>query len=80
MIRLSSAWVERLRSQPETGMGYQIVSVTLRDGRRYDQVIVDSGRITRVRDFQAIPFEESEIADITVTHDKWDFNRERAGR
>jgi len=77
VIEIPERWLQELRDAPETGMGYQIVSVTLHDGRRYDQVIVDSGYITRVRHTVGIPFEASEIAGIVVTHDKWDFNAER---
>lgn len=32
-IKLSKKWVERLLSVPETGMGYQTIDVTLKDGR-----------------------------------------------
>ena len=57
-------------AQPETGMGYQIVSVFLRDGRRFDRVTVVGGRITEVDGKKQIPFGEEEIADIKVTHGK----------
>ena len=63
-------------NQPETGMGYQIVSVVLRDGTRYDQVVVDSGYITQIKGFKRIPFSEEDIQEIIVTHDKWDFDAE----
>ena len=74
MFPLSKKWYEKLSSQGETGMGYQIVSVVLTDGQRFDQVVVDSGYITKVRGRKDIPFSEEDIADITVTHDKWDFS------
>jgi len=57
-------------AQPETGMGYQIVSIFLRDGRRFDRVTVVGGIITEVNGQKQIPFEEEEIADIKVTHGK----------
>ena len=63
-------------SLSETGMGYQVVSVFLADGRKFDQVVIDSGHITRVRGYQEIPFDESEIAEIKVTHDKWNWKEE----
>ena len=75
-IRLSAYWTKQLVAQPETGMGYQIVTVKLRDGRKYKQTIVDSGYITRVRGIDHIPFTEDDIAEIIVTHDKWDFRNE----
>jgi len=58
-------------------MGYQVASVILKDGRRFDQVVIVEGRITRMKGIKNIPFSEDEIADIVVTHDKWDFNAER---
>ena len=54
-----------------TGMGYTVVRVTLTDGRRFDQVIVDSGYLGRVRGMPNVPFSESDIAETTATHEKW---------
>ena len=72
-VPLSREWASRLRVLPETGMGYQVVSVTLNDGRRFEQVVIDSGFITRVRGCRDVPFTESEITEIKVTHNKWDW-------
>jgi hypothetical protein len=77
MVQLSDKWAPILVSQPETGMGYQIASIVLRDGTRYNQVVIESGVITRIRHYGKIPFKEEDIADIIVTHDKWDFSRDR---
>jgi hypothetical protein len=74
MIALSSKWAPILLSQPETGMGYQIVSIVLKDGRRFDQAVIVEGTIGQIRGIQGIPFTEDEIASIIVTHDKWNFN------
>jgi hypothetical protein len=74
MITLSKRWCDLLLKEPETGMGYHIVSVTLHDGRRYDRAIVDSGYLTRIKDVSGIPFAESDIAEMVATHEKWDFN------
>jgi hypothetical protein len=51
-------------------MGYQVVSVYLKDGRRFDRVVVVGGLISSVSGSQEIPFSEEEIARIVVTHDK----------
>jgi hypothetical protein len=77
MLQLSDKWGPRLVSQPETGMGYQIASIVLRDGTRYDQAIIEAGCIIRIRNHDKIPFKEEDIAQIIVTHDKWDFSRDR---
>jgi hypothetical protein len=55
-----------LVSQPETGMGYQIATVHLSDGRHYDRAIIVGGYITQVGEETEIPFAESDIARIVV--------------
>jgi hypothetical protein len=55
-------------------MGYQIVSILLNDGRRFDQVVVTSGRIAEIKGMLSIPFSAEQIQDVVVTHDKWDFS------
>jgi hypothetical protein len=76
MIALSQKLAEKLHAQPETGMGYQVITVFLKDGRRFDQVAVVEGFITEIRGRKDVPFAESDIADIIVTHDKWNFSVE----
>jgi hypothetical protein len=68
MLELSKKWAPILLAQPETGMGYQIVSVLLNDGRRFDRVIVVGGTITEVKGKSDIPFNEEEITEIKVTN------------
>lgn len=70
MLALSNKWAAILVSQPETGMGYQIVSVFLTDGRRFDHVTIVGGFITKIGESAEIPFEESEIERIVVNHGK----------
>ncbi len=77
MVNLSAKWAEVLLAEPETGMGYQIVSVELKDGTKFDQVAVIGGAITQIRGHNEIPFIEDQISKILVTHDKWDFGKER---
>jgi hypothetical protein len=77
MITLSKKWASELVSKPETGMGYQIVSIILKDGRKFDQVAVVEGHITEIRGRKDVPFAEDEIDHIILTHDKWDFTAKR---
>ena len=77
MLELSDKWGPRLISQPETGMGYQVATILLKSGQRYDQALIQAGVVTRVRGLTDIPFKDEDIEDIVVTHDKWDFARER---
>jgi hypothetical protein len=76
MIALSEKWAKTLLEQPEAGMGYQIVSIVLKDGKRYDRAVVDSGYLTRIKGLSGIPFKEEDIDQIIVTNDNWDFRSE----
>jgi len=77
MITLSASWAPKLLAHGETGMGYQIASIILKDGRRFDQVVIVGGYLTQIKGINDVPFFEEEIEDIIVTHDKWDFNAEK---
>ena len=74
-IQLGDEWADFLTSQPETGMDYQIATVTLKDGREFRQVVISGGRITGIRNFAAAPFAAHDIASIKITHEKWDWQR-----
>jgi len=73
MIRLGDKWAAKLIAEPETGMGYQIATVRLRDGRQFDQVVIIDGQITQIKGRRDLPFAEDDISEIVVTHEKWDF-------
>lgn len=62
--------IERLKAQPETGMGYQSVTVVLKDGRRFERVIVTEGQLSDRNGVWEPPFCESEIDELVVTHDR----------
>jgi hypothetical protein len=75
-LQLTDRWGPKLSNLPETGMGYQIATVVLKDGREFPQTIIIGGLISQIRGLSEIPFIEEEIADFIITHDKWDWNRE----
>ena len=76
MKSLPKNWSEFLLSKPETGMDYQIVAVTLKDGRKIEDVaVIHHGIISEIRGYDDIPFDPNEIASIEVTHRKWKFKR-----
>ena len=76
MKTLPKEWSEFLHKKPETGMDYQIVSVTLRDGRKVEDVaIIHSSIIGEVRGYPDVPFEPADITGIELTHRKWQFRR-----
>jgi hypothetical protein len=70
MIALGAKWAKLLASQPETGMGYQICTIELQDGQKFEHVMIVGGLITEVGSNPVIPFTESEIQTIVVTHSK----------
>jgi hypothetical protein len=76
VIKLDDKWIEKIVKQPETGMGYHVVSVLLNDGTTVKQVVINEGYITRVKGFTGIPFKLEDIREIYVTHAKWNFKKE----
>ena len=76
MLELSKHWIDKIIPQGETGMGYHIATVTLKNGQKFKQVVIDSGFVTKIRGLPDVPFKEDDIANIVVTHDKWDFRNE----
>jgi len=78
---LPERWSKFLLAQPETGMDYQVVAVTLRDGRVIEDVaIVHHSLIGEVRGHGDTPFDPQDITDIRITHRRWDFQHQITGR
>ena len=72
MLALGTRWASVFAAEPETGMGYQVATVQLEDGRVFDRVVIIGGAITSIRGNPEIPFNEAEIRRIVVTHDRLD--------
>jgi hypothetical protein len=64
-------YADYLRGQPETGMGYWIATVHLKDGRVFRQVLIEAGYVIEVRGQVGVPFTEADIDHVVVTHEKW---------
>jgi hypothetical protein len=64
MLKLPDEWAPALLAKPETGMGYQLTIVRLRDGTQYNEVVVQGGYITSVGGSPDIPFGANEIVAI----------------
>ena len=76
MIELTSPrFAEYFGNQPETGMGYWVVDVVLKDGTVLKQAVVDSGFITKIKDMIIMPFTEDDIDHFVVTHAKWQWSK-----
>ena len=74
MIKLTSKWIDYLKQLPETGMDYQVVSISLKDGRKINQAVITGGYISKVRNMDILDFKEEDIASLVVTHEKWNWN------
>jgi|SwirhisoilCB3_FD_contig_41_4044367_length_490_multi_1_in_0_out_0_2 hypothetical protein len=74
MLELSEKrFSDYLRGKAETGMGYWIATVRLKDGRVFPQAVIVGGCLTRIKGEAGIPFSREDIADLEITHDKWDW-------
>jgi hypothetical protein len=73
LVPIPSGCVDLLKRTAETGMGYQVVSVELKDGRFFDQVVASEGCIIEVRGYHEIPFAPDDVASIMVNHKRWNF-------
>jgi hypothetical protein len=73
LVPIPSGLVDHLKRAGETGIGYQVVKVELRDGRSFDQVVTSEGCVIEVRGFKEIPFTPDEVAAVNVNHKRWNF-------
>ena len=73
LVAIPNAFVETLKRASETGIGYQVISVELRDGRCFDQVVTSEGCIIEVRGYKEIPFASEDVASVRVNHKRWNF-------
>jgi len=73
LVHIPPETIGELKLQTERGLGYQVVSVMLKDGRRFDQVVTSEGCIIEVRGYAEVPFTCHEVASQTVNHRNWRF-------
>ncbi len=60
-----------LVSQPETGMGYQVVTVYINNGKKFEKVLVtNASEIESVDGNPDIPFNAFDIVKVELTHQK----------
>jgi hypothetical protein len=78
LIPIPRLYADRLRHHGETGMGYQVVSVTLKNGKHFDQVVTSEGCVIQVRGHKDVPFSPDDVASVDVNHKRWNF-REHQG-
>jgi hypothetical protein len=63
----------RVQGHKETGMGYHVVSVTLKSGKHFDQVVTSQACVIQVRGHREVPFTPEEVASVDVNHKQWNF-------
>jgi hypothetical protein len=80
IVPIPSTFVEHLKRAGETGIGYQVVSVELRDGRKFDQVVTSECCVIEVRGHKEIPFNPEEVASVSVNHKHWNFRSASGAR
>ena len=73
LVPVPGAYVENLKQNKETGIGYQIISVTLKNGRYFEQAVASEGCIIQVRGYKEIPFAGDDVALVSVNHKRWNF-------
>jgi len=75
---LPQKFSEVLLDQPETGEDLHVVSVTLKDGRVFDDVAISQCSIVAaVRGHAHVPFDARDVVQLKVTHQRWGFDRHR---
>jgi hypothetical protein len=72
VLQLTLKWAGVLHEKGESGMSYQMLTVVLNDGRRFERVPFCAGYIdlTGLPGFWKVPFSVPDISSIVVTHDK----------
>jgi hypothetical protein len=73
LVPIPSRFVDHLKQAGETGIGYQVVSVVLKDGRSFDQVVTSECCIIEVRGYKEIPFASDDVESVSVNHKCWNF-------
>jgi hypothetical protein len=73
LIPIPCEHADVLRRHDDTGMGYQVVSVTLKNGKKYDQVVTSEGHVIQVRGHKDVPFSPDDVAAVDVNHKSWNF-------
>src|ERR1700730_4838938 len=73
LVQIPSEFVDHLKRATETGIGYKVVSVGLKDGRTFDQVFTSECCLIEVRGFKGIPFASEDVASVNVNHKRWNF-------
>jgi hypothetical protein len=75
LVPIPSDSLERLKKDDLRDFGYQFVSVKLKDGRVFPQVVASEGCLIQVKGFREVPFAEADIESVDADADPWIFRR-----
>jgi hypothetical protein len=73
LVPIPPEHADLLKHHRETGIGYQVVSVTLKNGLHFDQVVASEGCVIQVRGHKDVPFSPDDVASVSVNHKHWNF-------
>ena len=66
-----------LLDQPETTDDLHVVSVTLKDGRVFEDVAISQcSVVAAVRGYSHVPFDAQDVTALRVTHQRWAFGQQ----
>jgi hypothetical protein len=75
LVPIPPEGVKRLNKDDLKDFGYQFVSVKLKDGRVFPQVVASEGCLIQVKGFREIPFVETDIESVDADAEPWNFRR-----
>ncbi len=76
LVPIPREHADGLKRHRETGPGYHVVEVKLRNGKCFDQVITSEGCVIHVRGHKEVPFAPDDVASVSVNHKLWNFRGE----
>jgi hypothetical protein len=76
LVQIPLETARDLKNAPQTGPGYQVVSVELVDGRTFDPVVVSEGHVIQVRGFSEVPFAPDDVARVELSQRRWNFRQD----
>jgi hypothetical protein len=76
LVPIPTESAELLKKEKPTELGYQFVSVKLKDGRFFEQAVASEGCIIQVKGHKDIPFTEAEVESVEVNDKEWNFRRQ----
>jgi hypothetical protein len=66
---------EKLKREKQTRLGYQFVSVKLKDGRYFEPAVASEGCLIQIKGHKDIPFTEFEVDSVELSNKPWNFRR-----